>query len=62
MADALAAAARLEAAVGGLAVAIERRRADQGGVPPEQLAALSARLDAALAKLRAALREPDAEA
>lgn len=54
------AAARLEAAVEGLATALERRRATTDGVSRAEVAALAARLDAALAKLRVALREPDA--
>jgi len=59
MADTLMAAARLEAAVEGLAAALERRRATTDGVPRAEVAALAVRLDAALAKLRVALREPD---
>jgi len=59
MADTLMAAARLEAAVEGLAAALERRRGTTDGVSRAEVAALAARLDAALAKLRVALREPD---
>jgi len=59
MADTLMAAARLEAAVEGLAAALERRRATNDGVPRAEVDALAARLDAALGRLRVALREPD---
>ncbi|MFH5925127.1 hypothetical protein [Roseomonas xinghualingensis] len=56
------AAARLEAAVEQLAQAAaqvaERRAAPAGaGVPAEEVAALSARLEATIARLRAALPE-----
>ncbi|WP_426958148.1 hypothetical protein [Muricoccus radiodurans] len=53
------AAARLEAAVERLAVAAARPRA--AGVPPEQVAALSRRLDETLARLRLALGEGEDE-
>lgn len=51
----LLAAARLEAAVERLAQALAARVAD--GVPREEVAALAARLDETLARLRAALDE-----
>lgn len=59
MSDSLGeAAARLEAAVECLAEAAARRpRAAPAGVPPEEVAALSARLEATIARLRAALPE-----
>jgi hypothetical protein len=50
----LLAAARLEAAVERLARALAARPAPEG-VPREKVAALAARLDETLAKLRAAL-------
>lgn len=56
MTDSLAeAATRLEAAVERLAVAAARPR--PAGVPPEEVAELSRRLDATLVRLKAALRE-----
>ena len=56
MSDSVAeATARLEAAVERLAVAAARPRAL--GVPPEEVAELSRRLDATLVRLKAALRE-----
>jgi hypothetical protein len=58
------ATARLEVAVERLASAAGRAR--PAGVPPEELAELSRRLDATLVRLKAALREdgdlPDDEA
>lgn len=60
MADAAAAVTRLEAAVAGLVAALDRRRPGApGGVQREAVAALAARLDAALGQLRGALREPE---
>jgi hypothetical protein len=52
----LLAAARLEAAVERLAQALAARPMAEG-VPREEVAALAARLDETLAKLRAALDE-----
>lgn len=59
MADALTAATRLEAAVTLLAAALERRAATPAEPTREEIAALAARLDAALGRLRVALREPE---
>lgn len=52
------AAARLERAVDRLAEALARPRPEPG-IPPEAVAALSARLDNTLARLRGALAELD---
>jgi uncharacterized membrane protein YccC len=60
----MTAAARLEQAVERLAHSLSRPRAAQDAVPRAEVAALSARLDAALAKLKTALRDqaaPDDE-
>lgn len=55
------AVARLEAALDRLAEALSRWRAEQGeeGVPRAEVAALSARLDETLSRLRAALEEAE---
>ncbi len=59
MSEALSeAAARLERAVDRLAGALARPRPEPG-IPPEQLAGLSDRLDNTLARLRGALAELD---
>ena len=60
----MTAAARLEQAVERLADALSRPRAKQNTVPRSEVVALSARLDATLAKLKTALRDqaaPDDE-
>jgi hypothetical protein len=60
MSDSLAdAAARLEAAVERLAAAASRPR--PVGVPPEEVAVLSRRLEDTIARLRQALREGEEE-
>lgn len=62
--DVTAAAARLEAAVERLAACLVAPRPDPEMVPRAALVALSARLDATLARLRVALAdaEPEEEA
>ncbi len=53
------AAARLEAAVEHLATAVSRSRAAADSVPRAEVAALATRLEATMARLKAALRDQD---
>ena len=56
----MAAAIRLEAAVERLAISLARPRAPEGMVPRAEVEALTVRLEATIARLKAALRD-DAE-
>ncbi len=58
----MAAAVRLESAVERLATALSRPRTDEDAVPRADVAALSARLEATMARLKTALRDQIAPA